>query len=120
MDRIDERTLLRKAAEIVADEGWCIGSMAKDASGETVPADDPTAVAWCAGGALEVAAARFHQNGKFVSLETEYRAFGALRDEVIELCDGKLARYYRAVSNWNDSATDATEVSALMRRAAAR
>jgi hypothetical protein len=43
--------ILRVARAKVA-QGWCQDALAIDGGGNPVAADDPTAVAWCAAGAL--------------------------------------------------------------------
>lgn len=94
--------ILDKAADLIEPEGaWIRHRYAVDAHGEPTVPTDPSAVCWCAMGAI-------------------YRVSecdGAIEDECRELLAGIVG--HRGFGSWNDTHTQA-EVVAKLREAAAK
>ena len=99
MDAMMTRKVLRRAAEIV-DQGWTQGCEARDAFRNQVPFNDPAAVRWCLGGAVNLAALE-------AGLKHSRPIFTALM------------KVDYSPSMWNDApGRTADEVAGLLRRAA--
>lgn len=96
--------ILLKAADRVQFEGWTRYQWAEDANGKMVAATAPTAVKWCARGAVKSVA------------PTDYRALIAAEAIEFHLLRGG---YSHGLMAWNDAPErTAGEVADTMRRVA--
>lgn len=75
--------LLDAAKALLIEKGWAQGFYARDAAGEVVSVEDPTACSFCAMGALVYVTQE-------ASRETSRSAFNAMERAV---SDGNIARY---------------------------
>ena len=101
-------SVLLDAADVVGSGAWTQGAIARDADGNPCAANDPTAVAWCAQGAVLM-----HEevSGGMVVSETAERLMLA---EVRR-------RGFPSILAYNDAKTrTASEVEWMLRIAAAR
>lgn len=96
----DVAELLERAAEQVA-KGWCQGHGAEDARGYSTRTDSPSAIRWCAIGAIDL-------HGVYPEVEQARQALCAVIGE-------------SSVAIWNDRAgRTQAEVVAALRQAAER
>lgn len=100
--------VLMRAADLIEPEGaWCQGEPAEDADGCAVGALDPSAIRWCAAGAL----ARFSSNPDGTNGNKFYHR---VRRELINVLGTS------TIVHWNDAPERTqAEVVAALRSAAA-
>ena len=67
--------LLEAAAVRISGGRWCRGRTAENEFGESVGSFSPTAVKWCAGGALTIEAGRFEVGMRYPVFEEACAAF---------------------------------------------
>lgn len=94
--------VLRAAADLIESEGaWTTGAWARDADGVSVFPDEPSAVCWCAEGAIARVAGD-----------------GLAGQETAEVINAVEQHIGRGIVTWNDTQRAARPVVAALRRAA--
>ena len=96
--------VLIRALDLLEDGGWTQGTYARNAEGLSIGTYDPTAVSYCAHGAIFAAGDLLHVNAK-------------TREEALDLLRKEIDLYY--IPGWNDDPERTfSQVRETFRRAA--
>jgi hypothetical protein len=117
---VDTREVLEQAMELIASpDSWCILSLAEDPLGRTTNANDPSAMKWCALGALQrVLQTDMWRSSDHDQLNEAIKALNVAAFELLGREPNAYDKYAMPLVEWNNARTH-DEVLVMFKQAIA-